>query len=236
MQMQIISNSNSRIWFEPSLLSADPAQSFDPDYWQQQQAIIGSASGRGTTWFIRTPETDMALRHYRRGGLFGRLVADSYLFTGWDKTRCAEELHLLQLLAAGGVRVPRPVAARAVRHGLIYQADILVEKIPNAQDLVAVLQQRSLLPEEWRLVGCLIRKMHDLQVCHTDLNIHNILLDDQGQFWLIDFDKCYQSAGQKWKKGNLSRMLRSLHKEQAKRQIKWQTTEWESLCAGYNHQ
>lgn len=32
-------------------------------------------------------------------------------------------------------------------------------------------------------------KMHIASVNHTDLNIHNILIDDQGKVWAIDFDK-----------------------------------------------
>ncbi len=231
--MHVLSTANSRIWLNPDLLMTPPESSFDAEFWQQRDAVIGSAKGRGTTWFVKTDKLEMALRHYRRGGLFGRLVADSYVFLGWEKTRCAQELALLQRLVDGGVNVPRPVAARAVRHGCYYQADILVEKVPNASDLVAVLKQRSLSQDEWLKVGALIRQMHDLQVCHTDLNIHNILMDGEGAFWLIDFDKCYQSKGDSWKAGNLQRLLRSLHKELKKCGILWQESHWAYLEQGY---
>ena len=231
--MQVLSLNGSRIWFDDSLLKTEPARCFDPNYWQQQDAITGKASGRGTTYFISTPQLPMALRHYWRGGLLGKLVKDQYFFTGWEKTRCAEEIKLLQLLAKGGVRVPRPVAARAVRCGLTYKADILTEQVANARDLVDVLQQRKLSESEWRDIGLLIGKMHALQVCHTDLNIHNILLDDKGQFWLIDFDKCYQSKGDKWKQGNLDRLYRSLRKEVQRFSIMWDESEWNWLYNSY---
>ncbi len=82
-----------------------------------------------------------ALRHYRRGGLFGKLVKDNYWFSGWEQTRCAQEFQLLLTLINAGVHVPRPIAARAVKSGLTYQADLLSERIPNARDLVSILQE-----------------------------------------------------------------------------------------------
>ena len=51
-----------------------------PDYWQQQNKVIGSAQGRGTTWFVALGKMDAALRHYRRGGLFGKIIKDHYIF------------------------------------------------------------------------------------------------------------------------------------------------------------
>ena len=231
--MQEIASSNQRIWFAPELLAEDPQQCFEPEYWQLQNLVIGSAQGRGTTWFVKGAHLEMALRHYRRGGLFGKLVEDAYWFTGWDKTRSAEEFKLLDKLARGGVRVPRPVAARAIKQGLTYCADLLVEKIPEAKDLVAILEKNALPEQSWRSIGAMVRKMHDIQVCHTDLNSHNILLDSQQQVWLIDFDKCYEQAGQDWKEANLSRLQRSFVKEQGKRGILFEPQCWQWLLAGY---
>ncbi|MFA0229768.1 lipopolysaccharide kinase InaA family protein, partial [Vibrio sp. 10N.261.45.A7] len=64
------------------------------------------------------------------------------------------------------------------------------------------------------------------QVNHTDLNIHNILIDENNTVWIIDFDKCYQQLGNSWKQGNLDRLKRSFIKELNKRQIKWDESEW----------
>lgn len=233
--MQLITKDNQRIWFDPDLLREEPLRCFDPTFWQQAGRVTGSAQGRGTTWFVEGQALPMALRHYRRGGLFGKLVKDAYWFTGWDNTRGAAEFRLLDKLAQGGVRVPRPVAARAVRSGLTYQADLLVEKVANAQDLVAILAEQALPESCWRTIGAMVRQMHDLQVCHTDLNSHNILLDDQQQVWLIDFDKCYEQQGEQWKEGNLSRLHRSFVKEQGKRGIRFDASCWQWLMAGYRN-
>jgi 3-deoxy-D-manno-octulosonic acid kinase len=155
---------------------------------------------------------------------------------GWNKTRSLAEFYLLQTLNKAGVNVPRPIAAIATKRSFCYQADLLSEKIPDAQDLVSILQQRPLSSEEYIAVAHQIKKMHQAQVNHTDLNIHNILLDKQGKAWLIDFDKCYQHSGEDWKENNLQRLLRSFNKELNKRQIKWQQSDWQLLINAYHSQ
>lgn len=224
---------NDIVWFNQDLLTEPVDKVFDPVYWQTHNRVLGSATGRGITWFVQTEKMAAALRHYRRGGLFGKIVKDNYLFTSWRHTRSHAEYVLLDHLSKQGVHVPRPIAARALRKGLFYQADLLSELIPNAQDLISILKERSLSAQEYRAIGAEIKKMHNVYVNHTDLNIHNILLDKEGKVWLIDFDKCAVKKGEDWKKKNLSRLLRSFKKEQEKAQIHWQENEFDALLAGY---
>lgn len=221
------------IIYDADLLKENVEDCFSADYWQQQKKVIGSAQGRGTTWFVQLDKLQGALRHYRRGGLFGKIISDHYIFSGWQKTRSVQEFHLLDELNQAGVNVPKPIAARGNKGMFSYQADLLSEKIPDAKDLVDILQQRALSQQEYQAIGVQIRKMHDTQVNHTDLNIHNILLDKQGKVWLIDFDKCYRQSGDNWKKSNLERLLRSFNKELKKRSIKWQAADWQDLIRGY---
>ncbi|GEK13730.1 3-deoxy-D-manno-octulosonic acid kinase [Aliivibrio fischeri] len=227
--MKTIRNKKQTIWYDDSILSDSPEQCCDPDYWQQQNKVIGSAQGRGTTWFVALDKMDAALRHYRRGGLFGKMIKDHYIFTGWEKSRSYQEFQLLKSLKEAGVNVPKPIAARTIKRMFCYQADLLSEKIPNAQDLVSILQEKPLSKEMYQKIGNEIRKMHAAQVNHTDLNIHNILIDDNDKVWIIDFDKCYQQKGDDWKKGNWDRLKRSFVKEVTKRNIHWNEEEWASL-------
>jgi len=211
----------------------DTSECFEPLYWQNKQKVIGSAKGRGTTWFIQLSTLQAALRHYRRGGLFGKIISDTYFFTGYQKSRSIEEFHLLNHLQGQGVNVPKPIAANVKRCGFLYKANILSEKIPEATDLVDILQQRQLTKDEYTRIGQEIKRLHQAQVNHTDLNIHNILLDTNDRVWIIDFDKCYQQAGDNWKEDNLQRLLRSFRKELKKRSIHWNEQDWQSLIAGY---
>jgi 3-deoxy-D-manno-octulosonic acid kinase len=214
--VKTVNSSNTTYWFDEILLKEPVEQVFEPEFWQLQNKVIGSAKGRGTTWFVQTQTVEAALRHYRRGGLFGKLVKDQYWFTGWEKTRSFQEFQLLNTLIDAGVNVPRPIAARAVKVGPYYRADLLSEKIANARNLVAILQEKPLPNETYQKVGAEIRKMHDAQVSHTDLNIHNILIDDLGKVWIIDFDKCYSTERNGWQQNNIDRLERSFNKEQAK--------------------
>lgn len=233
MQEQAISNTE-KIWFSPQLLTDPLDKIFLLSYWSGEHRVTGSALGRGTTWFIQMAKLPAALRHYRRGGLFGKLVKDHYWFTGWQQTRSYQEFELLNYLTEQGVNVPRPIAARAVKKGLTYQADLLSEKIENAKDLVAILEKRALDAATYQKIGAEIAKMHFARVNHTDLNIHNILLDKQGKVWLIDFDKCKRMDDDGgWQQDNLDRLLRSFHKELKKRKIHWQESDFEQLLAGY---
>ncbi|WP_299685872.1 3-deoxy-D-manno-octulosonic acid kinase [uncultured Vibrio sp.] len=228
--MQTLNFDNQVIWFEESLISQQQAKcAFDAEYWQQKNRIIGSATGRGTTWFIELESMQAALRHYRRGGLFGQLIKDSYIYTGDKKTRSYQEFELLKLLKRSGVNVPRPIAARVMKSGLSYKADLLSEKIPNARDLVAILMERPLSKAMYQKIGSEIHKMHAAQVNHTDLNIHNILVDDNDNIWIIDFDKCFQQQGDNWKQGNWQRLKRSFEKERTKRNIHWEESHWHWL-------
>ncbi|EIV8468224.1 3-deoxy-D-manno-octulosonic acid kinase [Vibrio vulnificus] len=228
-----LQKNNQCLWFNPDLIDVTSQDVFDAEYWRREGKIVGSATGRGTTWFIQLQQLQAALRHYRRGGLFGKLVKDHYWFTRWEQTRSLQEFNLLRALIESGVNVPRPIAARAVKTGLTYQADLLSERIPNAKDLVSILQENPLPEAMYQKVGQEIAKMHNVNVNHTDLNIHNILIDDKEKVWIIDFDKCYQQPDGDWKQGNLERLKRSFLKELNKYQLHWNLAEFEQLESTY---
>ncbi|ANS84156.1 3-deoxy-D-manno-octulosonic acid kinase [Vibrio scophthalmi] len=225
--------SNHQIWFDENLIQSPDKGIFEIEFWQGQGKVLGSATGRGTTWFIQTDILPGALRHYRRGGLFGKLVNDCYLFSGWKKTRSYQEFRLLNHLIAENVNVPRPIAAQAIKIGCFYRADLISEKITDAQDLVAILTKQPLSSAVYVKIGEEIAKMHRAGVDHTDLNIHNIMIDVDERVWIIDFDKCRYQAGQGWQKNNLARLKRSFCKEQKKRQIDWQEHDFSALLQGY---
>lgn len=94
---QVRTIGSQRIWFDETLVNDDIENIFDIDYWEDKDCILGSALGRGTTWFVQTQFLPAALRHYRRGGLLGKLVSDQYFFVGWQKSRSCQEFHLLNL-------------------------------------------------------------------------------------------------------------------------------------------
>ncbi|WP_337879492.1 lipid IV(A) 3-deoxy-D-manno-octulosonic acid transferase [Rheinheimera sp.] len=215
---------------KPAQISADCLR---PQFWQQQQAVVGSSKGRHTVWFVKAAGTEWVLRHYYRGGLVGKLNKDWFWPVPVAQSRAMAEFRLLRQMHQAGLPVPLPGLALFQRRGLGYSADILLQRIEGAVDLSQLLQQRALSTAEWQQVGAMIRAFHTEQIWHSDLNCHNILLAD-GRFYLIDFDKCAQRGGQHWKAATLARLLRSLRKEQQQLpQFHWQETDFQALMLGY---
>lgn len=233
-QLQHWQEGSAACWYDASLLPEFSAACFDPAHWQRQDAVLGQSHGRGVTWFVRGPRCELVLRHYWRGGLLGKLLGDQFCFTGLARSRCYREFTLLNDLWAAGLPVPRPVAARVIRQGLTYRADLLLERIAGARDLVSLLRERALTGEEWRRVGVVIHQLHEEGAWHSDLNSHNLLLDAQGKVWVIDFDKCAIRAPGRWQPQMLARLQRSLRKEQGLHTaFFWQEADWDELMAGY---
>ena len=204
---------------------------------EKSDRLLGVARGRGTTWFLNARAEigiNIVLRHYYRGGLFGKLVKDSYLFKSIERTRAAQEFDLLRKMHAWGLPVPRPIAFQIEKFFCHYRADIMLEKLENTQDLSKLLQMQTLSAEQYRQIGHLIRRLHDKQIHHSDLNIHNILLGEDGKFWLIDFDKCGIDPNSGWKRANLDRLLRSFKKERIRLGIRFNGQDWQNLLEGYD--
>ena len=220
--------------FDAEHFSAPIPKMFTGQYWQTQDAITGQAIGRGTTYFFQHDKNEYVLRHYRRGGLIGKVLSDQYLYTGIEQSRAWQEFKLLQHMRCLDLACPTPIAAMVSKSGLYYQADIISTKIPDAQDLHHILLGKSLSTDVWQKIGQTIAEFHNHHIYHHDLNIHNIMLDDKHGVWLIDFDKCGLRQGNNWKKSNMARLKRSLEKEKRLGNIHWQLVDWQVLMSAYN--
>jgi 3-deoxy-D-manno-octulosonic acid kinase len=186
---------------------------FDPQAWRARGALLGQARGRGAAWFVQDGEHGYVLRHYRRGGLVGRLIHDRYVWLGLARTRAWREWRLLAHLHGQGLPVPRPVAAQVVRKGWHYGADLLTARLPDTRSLAQALAAAPLTAPEWRRIGACIGRFHQAGVWHADLNAHNILLDADTNIYLIDFDRGrLRRPADAWQRANLARLLRSLRK------------------------
>ncbi|MBL4910302.1 MAG: 3-deoxy-D-manno-octulosonic acid kinase [Alteromonadaceae bacterium] len=221
--------------YDENKLTEFSPQLFNSDYWQQKNAITGSAQGRGTTWFIEHNKQAWVLRHYYRGGLVGKFIKDSYFYQGMTKTRAVQEFNLLAKMQQLALPAPAPVAYQVIRSGLFYYADLLSQRIENAHDLVAILSIKTLSSTLWQRIGETIQQFHQHGIYHHDLNVHNILIDDNDKVWLIDFDRGEQrTINKSWQQANLRRLLRSFNKEKNKLpNFQWQPQDWQQLLMGY---
>lgn len=189
-------------------------------------------------WRVRVNDVVAALRHYRRGGMVRRVVRSAYLWTGLERTRAFREWRLLAALYAEGLPVPRPLAARVVRGGLWYRADLLTEWLPATRSLVSLLADGEPNAETWRQVGRTLRRFHAAGVWHADLNAHNILVDQAGGVYVVDFDRGRRRPlDGRWARANLSRLRRSLEKVHATgRALYYTRAGWSALLDGYASQ
>jgi len=217
-------------------------EDIDPDSWPdlfepaflENNGLTGStAAGRGKVYFFSRGSLKLVLRHYRRGGLLGKVNSDCYLGFSSEGSRPFREWRLLRKLYELKLPVPRPAAARITRGPGFYRGDLLTHEIENASTLSSLLREGPLGEDAWRSVGSTIRLFHDQGASHSDLNAANILLRDREVF-LLDFDKGSIRPDGGWKTAQLERLERSLEKwRRLADAFHFSKPDWEALLAGY---
>ena len=232
----ILPTSDGAIIYDASVIRSVSARTFTSAGWQSVRPVedVLHSGGRGNTLILSDDEQEYVLRHYRRGGLVGRVIRDAYFWTGEDRTRPFAEWRILQKLANAGLRVPRPAVARYCRRGLTYSADIITVRVPGIRSLSATLLDRPLSRRAWLGIGEEICRFHLIGVNHADLNAHNVQIGERGLMWLLDFDKARIMPAGPWRQRNLDRLHRSLVKLRSQDQrFNYGAHCWEALLEGY---
>lgn len=200
------------ILFDPERVDDPDWGLFDRDRWRARGALSVRPGGRGSIHFIDDGARHWVLRRYRRGGLVAALVRDRYWYLGEERTRPFREFRLLERLRRLGLPVPVPVAAGYRRGACSYVAELLTERLAGTHSVAELLRGGAMDPARWQAIGRCLRRFHDAGVRHADLNAHNVLLDGQGQVWLVDFDRGRIGAPGPWRGRVLERFARSLAK------------------------
>lgn len=225
---------NNYILYDCNALSHPSLDLFSYKALTERGLVTGWALGRGKTCIFVYNNQEWVLRHFFRGGIIAATLKDIYLGFNVKTTRSWKEWQLLCTLYTQNLPVPRPIAARATMGFCGYRADLITARIPGTTSLSDLLQQKSLLKEEWFSIGICLRKFHDFDVYHSDLNANNILLDRDGKIYLIDFDKCRLRSSHWWKNSNINRLHRSLIKFKDKRNpFFFKENDWYNLVRGY---
>jgi 3-deoxy-D-manno-octulosonic acid kinase len=235
MQEQLREEADGAILFDAVVSPQVDGDWFAPDYWRERGSLRTQAGGRGGVAVIATPAGECVLRHYRRGGLVARLLGDRYLWRGADRTRPFTEFRLLDEIARRNLPGPAVVAARYVRHGLFYRADLITRRIADARTLAECLSAGQLDAALAEAVGELVARFHREGIWHADLNAHNVLVTAEG-LYLIDFDRGeWRPVAAGWRQSNLQRLRRSLLKLGAAKQgeAAFDAELWAPLMRGY---
>ena len=224
------------ILYDKAIINQISEDRFEPAGWLHSEPLTGShgSGGRGNTMYVGNIPRQFVLRHFRRGGLVGKLVRDRYVWTGEDNTRSFVEWRLLAKLAVNNLRVPRPAAARYCRRGPTYTADIITVRIPEVLPLSQYIALRSRDDEFWRSTGAAIREFHACGVFHADMNAYNLQIDNRGRLWMLDFDRGRLLPPGAWQQKTLDRLHRSLVKVTTlDPRAHFDESNWGALLEGY---
>jgi len=232
----VTTTGDGAILYDTSVVSQIDPEQFTPEGWLHSEPVSGRlrSAGRGNTQFVGNVPRQFVLRHYVRGGLPGRLIDDRYVFTGAERTRSFSEWRLLAKLSSRGLRVPRPAAARFVRHGLWYTADLITVRIPDVRSLSVYISGSERPETFWARVGREIARFHEHGVFHADMNAYNLQIDADGDLWMLDFDRGRLAPPGAWRQKTLARLHRSLDKVASlDDSVSFGKHHWEALLGGY---
>jgi len=187
-----------------------------------------------------TGET-VLIRTYRHGGVF-RLFTRRTFFT-WPP-RPFRELAITEKLRRQGIPTVA-VCGACVEPvwGPFYRGWLATRRLDGAHDLWTALSgnffREAGTENVWRAVADTLRRLHREGVCHTDLNLKNILVrreSDGVKGYVIDFDKAILFLGRvppKVAQKNLDRLLRSVCKLDPVRKYASET-DWNRFVDWYH--
>ncbi len=233
-EAQLVRDGRHMMLAAASLGEAPVPEWFDASEWQRAGAVALETTGRGEVLIVAHGSDKWVLRHYHRGGLVARFIEDHYLWLGLERTRAFREWRLLRGLRAAGLPVPMPVAAHVYRTGAIYTADIITSYLPNTRKLSWFIAQGQVPAQCWHKIGGVVRSVHDRGVDHPDVTAHNILVDDRGDVFLVDFDNARSKPPGDWQRFGLERLQRSLRKVALETGTAFDAEAWLELKRGYD--
>ena len=144
------------------------------------------------------------------------------------------EYDLLDCIYKLGLPSPQPVAARYVRRGLYYTADLITRLLPEVTPLSIRLAEGPLEASVWMQVGVCVGQFHAARIYHADLTAHNLQISDANKIYLLDFDRGRRMGGSgSWQDSNLSRLKRSFLKISEGNSICFNEVCWSELMKGY---
>lgn len=144
--------------------------------WAARHSGRVAFAGRGPAFAVPLGPRRAVVRHARHGGLLARLTGDRFYGT----PRAWRELDLSRRLALAGVPTPTVLAAAVYRAAMGHRADVATDLVDGldlfalffgAEPPPAAARQRAL-----ESVGSLVRRLHEGDLVHPDLQLRNLLL------------------------------------------------------------
>ena len=228
----LIQDNENIIIYADDLIKDINEDFFEVNKWLQNQSTDVTDSGRGETIFFEYQNLKCVLKHYYRGGILGHFIRDRYLWTGIDGSRSIREFRRLEKLSAMGLPVPKPIGARVKKSGATYTADLITIEIENSKTLSELIIDDDVDNNVWKSIGKCLHLFNNKEIYHPDLNTNNILIDDELNVYLIDFDtssRLHQKISSK--RSTLDRFHRSLKKTFKNSNKKFLESDWNIILS-----
>ena len=136
----------------------------------------------------------VVVKQFARGGLVRHFNRQTHV--RWGPTRCAREMNWLQRALQLGLFVPQPVTWCDDGGRLVYRCWLVTKTVPNTVSLAQVgLQDPDRLIGVFPGVNRQMTILIDNHIHHKDMHPGNILVDDTGKVFFLDFDKATAYRG-----------------------------------------
>lgn len=167
------------------------------------------SAGRGNLLRFACAGGHGLIRRYQRGGMMRHILRDAYIL----ENRPLREFRLHLHAERQGLSVPPLLGVCWERRGLLLRGAIATVEM-SAKTLQECVETGAPPDEDaLRACGALIRRMHDMDIWHADLQVRNILVGESGP-WIIDFDNAVlrPNLTPLLRARNLLRLRRSIEK------------------------
>ncbi|GAB6094670.1 hypothetical protein JCM14469_09220 [Desulfatiferula olefinivorans] len=136
-------------------------------------------------------EGPVIIKYYKRGGLMRHLSRDAFFRSGKPRPRL--EYEMLEKVRNLGIPCPEPLIW-AIRGSMFYRAFLITRTIENNRSLIELFHD-----DETAGITALqtaadhAKRLIEHHIHHVDLHPGNVLVDESGTVYLIDFDKACDS-------------------------------------------
>ncbi len=169
-----------------------------------------SAEGRGQVFRFPCGAGHGVLRKFRRGGLPGRVLRDSFLLVN----RPLAEFYVHVTVYEKGVPCPLPLGVCWQKRGPAYRGAIATDWLDGPSLQVLLRQEDPSLQQALCQSGEAIGALHEAGCWHADLHPANVIVA-RGQAFLIDFDRArlFSALTPRQRASNLLRLRRAFIKQ-----------------------
>ncbi|MCX7857831.1 MAG: AarF/UbiB family protein [Deltaproteobacteria bacterium] len=146
-----------------------------------------SGLGRGRIKFISHEGQNLVVRQYLHGGLLRGITGDRYI----SSKRVINEISVLLYLKTKGFPCPEPYCA-LIKNGFGSKRLFLItKKIDNAVPFSQILKETkgNRRARQILALACLVTRLFKLGVIHADLHLSNVLVANNNELFIVDFDR-----------------------------------------------